>query len=611
LNHNNNLGTDKNRNIGRSIVTKQFPSTMDLFWFVIDENVIANPFDFVSVDNINNSISVGIIKDIQSILVEENPFPLEMQKSMSHDSDMNENSSSRTYTTQRVKRIPSTSAKNVSNVMTVAKVAIIANTGNLNHKDEIVDNNIASSINMPIKLGKIVRFANPDQIMFALGIPEMKHPIPAGIIEMPNGIQIPISLDITYIAGPDTAHVNVSGISGNQKTTYLLFLLQSTYQTLLTKFREKAAIVIFNLKEDDLLHIDKKPPLFTERQKKIFNSLDLKLDPFENVTYFLPRGNDGMPNSAFVSDLNSSKSSNFKTYSYELRDIYDRLDLLFPDLNDPRYNLLSIADFIHETWPTLMMINNPRTKSKMKTKTKQKTVTWSDLLKYDKFPQSVIPNKTSLLHFRSHIQKLKNSSIFVDRKVTSTYLGNEVLNIKSGNVYVIDLGMISSIPEQSFVIGDIMKTVDQMFSSADFTYSQGSEKTPTGKKEERPQYLFVFIDEINRFSPSSHTSLPKIKSSSSEHIMKTIISGASRGIVLFSAQQFKSATDLRLHDNTGLHVTAKLGLSELSKPPYADLIDENIKSSITRLNRGEMIMIHPAFKHAIKISFPHAAVKKP
>lgn len=189
MNHNNNLDTDKNRNIGRSIVTKQFPSTMDLFWFVIEENVIANPFDFVSIDNINNSISVGIIKDIQSILVEENPFPLEMQKSMSHN--MNENSSSRTYTTQRVERISSTSAKNVSNVMTVAKVAIIANTGNVNQKNGIIDDNIASSINMPIKLGKIVRFATFDQIMFALGIPEMKHPVPAGIIEMSNSIQIP------------------------------------------------------------------------------------------------------------------------------------------------------------------------------------------------------------------------------------------------------------------------------------------------------------------------------------------------------------------------------------------------------------------------------------
>ena len=93
--------------------------------------------------------------------------------------------------------------------------------------------------------------------------------------------------------------------------------------------------------------------------------------------------------------------------------------------------------------------------------------------------------------------------------------------------------------------------------------------------------------------------------------MKTVISGRSRGIVLFSAQQFKSATDLRLHDNAGLHVTAKLGLSELSKPPYANLIDDNTKSSITRLNRGEMVMIHPALRHPIKILFPHAAVKKP
>lgn len=47
------------------------------------------------------------------------------------------------------------------------------------------------------------------------------------------------------------------------------------------------------------------------------------------------------------------------------------------------------------------------------------------------------------------------------------------------------------------------------------------------------------------------------------------------------------------------------------KQPYEDLIDENTKTSITRLNRGEMVMIHPAFRHAIKILFPHAAVKKP
>ncbi len=58
----------------------------------------------------------------------------------------------------------------------------------------------------------------------------MTYPIPAEIIEMSNGLQIPICLDISYIVGPDTAHINATGISGNAKTSYLLFLLQSTFK---------------------------------------------------------------------------------------------------------------------------------------------------------------------------------------------------------------------------------------------------------------------------------------------------------------------------------------------------------------------------------------------
>src|SRR5688572_31726091 len=46
-------------------------------------------------------------------------------------------------------------------------------------------------------------------------------------------------------------------------------------------------------------------------------------------------------NSAYV-------SNNYKTYSYELEDIYDRLDLLLPDAHNPEYNLSSIIDYIYE-----------------------------------------------------------------------------------------------------------------------------------------------------------------------------------------------------------------------------------------------------------------------
>ena len=86
----------------------------------------------------------------------------------------------------------------------------------------------------------------------------MQNPIPAGIIEMTNGLQVPVSLDISYLLGPDTAHVNAAGISGNLKTSYLFFLLQSAYQRLVKNMQEDVAIIIFNTKEEDLLHIDKR-----------------------------------------------------------------------------------------------------------------------------------------------------------------------------------------------------------------------------------------------------------------------------------------------------------------------------------------------------------------
>jgi len=106
----------------------------------------------------------------------------------------------------------------------LAKVAIMANGGvkAQGYKEDI-------SINFPVGVGKTVRFATKDEIIFALGIPQMENPIPAGIIETTNGLEVPITLDITYLAGADTAHVNASGISGNRKSSYILFLLQSSY----------------------------------------------------------------------------------------------------------------------------------------------------------------------------------------------------------------------------------------------------------------------------------------------------------------------------------------------------------------------------------------------
>ena len=559
--------------IGKTIVSDRFPITMDNFWFALHSNVVANPFDFITVENLHSTRTIGIVKELQTIAIDSYSL---LQPGVKEQQLLLPPPTTTATTTTTVDLGRQEHQYMLSPyVLTIAKVAVMANTG-----VEVEGTKNSISISMPVGAGKTVKFASAEEIIFALGIPEMGNPIPAGVIETTNGLQVPITLDISYLAGPDTAHVNASGISGNQKTTYLLFLLQSAYQKLKN---ENVALIIFNTKEGELLQIKKKKKNVKERTEKLFNILDLEIQPFDNVRYFLPRRKDGKPNSAYV-------PNNYKTYSYELKDIYDRLDLLLPDAHNPEYNLSSIIDYIYESWP-IKDSNSGR-----------KITTWTDLFEYEEYPQEIVSHKSSLLHFRGYLQRFRRSPMFTDKKVTSTYLGKEIKQIKSGDVFVIDVGRISSLDEQSFIVGDVMKSIDEMYSSREYLGDDSNDEK--NKKDERPKYILIFVDEINRFIPRSEY-LGRMNAVS-EQIMRTLIAGISRGTILFSAQQFKSATDYRLHENTGLHITAKLGLSELSTDPYS-MLDESTKMNIARLNKGELVMIHSAFRHPIKISFPRAA----
>ena len=505
----------KDKDIGKTLASDRFPNTMDSFWFSINPDVIISPFDFVTVRHIFDTWTVGMIKELKA----------------------------------------------TEDIGTAARVAVMANTGIESDSVKTI------AIGMPVGAAKPVRFATQKEVIFALGIPEMQNPIPAGIIEMTNGLQVPVSLDISYLLGPDTAHVNAAGISGNLKTSYLFFLLQSAYQRLVKNMQEDVAIIIFNTKEEDLLHIDKRKKA-NKKTKKLFDLLDLDIKPFENVTYFLPRGRDGRANSAAV-------PSNSKTYSFGLEDVYDKLDLLF-GINDDSYDVSSILNYIYEAWPLL-------------TGTKRVS-TWSDLLEFRAYPQEVVAHKSTLLRFLGHIQRFRKSPMFIDKKVTSRYLGKEIKKIRRNDVFVIDISMIPTLQEQGFVVGDVMKSIDELYSSRQ-----------SGK---RPKYILIFVDEINRFIPQFARNISAV----AEQVMRTVVAGRSRGTILFSAQQFKSTVDPALHENTGMHIIAKLGMSELSTPPYLT-IDKSTKANIVRLNKGELVMVHPAFRQPIKIVFPKAPFK--
>ncbi len=573
---------DTIKDIGVTFASDKHLNTIDSFWFALKSGIFVRPFDFVTIEYLRHDTkTIGMIQDIQTIASNQNNFTQFDRTDQADDFPNN-------MTIKSSDNIPAASDYDFQHGINIAKVVVVANS-EYNEEGRL---SRMSTTGMPVGLGRSVRFSTKEEVTFALGVPEMIFPIPAGIIEMSNGQQIPVSLDITYLVGPDTAHVNASGISGNAKTSYLLFLLQSIYQ----KFKEydqDFAMIIFNTKEKDLLQIDEIQEEKKLTKEKHFQMLNLKMIPFDNVTYFLPRGKDGKPNSVHV-------PSNSKTYSYELNDVYDRLELLFSEIYDPHYNLSSIINYIYEFWPIKKPVIQNKSDKNIKT--------WSDLFNFKDYPEEIITHKSSLLHFQGHIQRFRRSSLFIDKKITSTYLGKEIRKIKPGDIFVIDVAMLSTLEEQSFVIGDVMKSIDELYASKEGNsgVSNDDNNAKESAQRKKPRYVLVFIDEINRFLPSSKP--PTKLNTVGEQIVKTVNAGRTRGTILFSAQQFKSTVDQSLHESTGMHIIAKIGLSELSTASY-NMIDESTKMNIVRLNKGELVIIHSAFRYPIKITFPRPSFK--
>lgn len=86
------------------------------------------------------------------------------------------------------------------------------------------------NIYIPVQEGKKVYLAERDEIMEALGLNNVKHKLPAGYIEMYEGVnkqRLPVFFNSHFLIGPEGAHLNISGISGlASKTSYAMFLMR-------------------------------------------------------------------------------------------------------------------------------------------------------------------------------------------------------------------------------------------------------------------------------------------------------------------------------------------------------------------------------------------------
>ena len=120
-----------------------------------------------------------------------------------------------------------------------------------------------------------------------------------------------------------------------------------------------------------------------------------------------------------------------------------------------------------------------------------------------------------------------------------------------------------------------------------------------------PSRIIIFIDELNKYaSKDSPKNSPIL-----HQILDVAERGRSLGVVLFAAEQFRSAIHDRVTGNCSTHAYGRTNTIEVTKSDYKS-VPPVYKTMMTRLKQGEYIVQNPIFRSMLHIKFPKPIYKQ-
>ena len=562
--------------IGRVLETEKNPTTIDNFTFWTDPELILNPFDIVKVQHVNNSFSYGVIEDIAHI-TDAASFLTNFISSDFGDVNAEAN-------TLRVG-------------MNYVTAKLVCNTEN---------------IYIPLQSNAKVMLATAEEINYALGLNDIRNPLVCGYLEMYEGtkgcekVTLPVNLNSKFIIGPEGAHLNISGISGlASKTSYAMFLLKAIQDSYMkndpqNEDEDSVAFVLFNVKGKDLLAIDQLNDFSDERnpeqtQKDTlakYEKLGLAAEPFKNVQYYYPYSipqtrhwNTYMTPEEVEDNIKKKKAKKYK-YIYK----YDKenLDLMFANIDDSTQTMDAIISYIMSGQGKFNQISD-----------------WQEFLEAVKEKCSAdtsskdkeIPVASWRKFYRIINKSITDNKIFardIREDNGETRIGDALKYIKKNEVHVIDIAKLSE-DKQAYVFGDAIRTI--------YDLQLGQYAGEEGVNP--PSRVVIFIDELNKYA-SKET--PK-NSPILRQVLDVAERGRSLGVVLFAAEQFRSAIHDRVTGNCSTHAYGRTNSIEVTKSDYKS-IPSVYKTMMTRLKQGEYIIQNPIFRSLLNIKFPKPIYKQ-
>jgi hypothetical protein len=362
------------------------------------------------------------------------------------------------------------------------------------------------------------------------------------------------------------------------------WLLQSIF-THFPAQKGSVAAVAFNVKGPDLCYLDQ-PGEIDAADRALYEKCGVSPEPFEDVQYYAPYKSDA----ASLNTLRSNEAllGNVTPLTWGLREVLQYAEVLL-NKDDVDAKADALIDFIKEN------VLDKKFHDPMLERV-HAVASFADLDAWFKDILRALEKKDD--------QSWRTHHVATIRKVRNR-LSNISLRCKG---LVADDGAMSDLPFGSFrdrtvyvidVAGLEEDAQDLIFARVVTKLREHLEKRDLGV-----QHVVVFVDELNKYAPGDGPET---------YVRKMLLDIAERGrylgLVLFSAQQFRSQVHRRVVGNSGTALYGRMDGDELATPGYA-VLGPAVKTKLATLEKGQLMVRHPHFTQPIFVRFPRPAVMR-
>lgn len=361
----------------------------------------------------------------------------------------------------------------------------------------------------------------------------------------------PLFLNFDFLDGTRGAHISISGVSGvATKTSFATFLLYSIFTSgVLDAEAANTKALIFSVKGEDLLFLDRANTRFDARAAEQYAALGLPAHPFASLHVFAPP-RPGDPNG--VPHV-SSRTEGVSSFYWTLAEFCDEelLRFVFADADDEKaqYALLvgQVAARLR-SWAQPLGDGGAVTVDGVACRTFGDLVDLLDERLTDegtraRWAGAQVPLGT----VNAFLRRLRGAV----RPLSPIVRGDlprgrpHTISTADAQVSVVDL---HNLPEraQRFVVGVVLR-------------GEFARKESSGTA--RP-LLFVVIDELNKYAPRDGDSPIK------EILLDVAERGRSLGVILIGAQQTASEVERRIVANCAVRVAGRLDPAEAARAEY-------------------------------------------